>query len=127
MPVTVMTPGGSAYVSGLEAKDFRLYDNGKLQPEVDLDVTYSPISMFVAIQKSYNVEGMLPKIKKIGNMLEAYVIGEHGEAMLMAFDHRKQIIQDWTNDGAKFSSGAGGTQSRQRHERHGRCGFFRGE
>ena len=100
-PVTVTTMGGS-YVNGLEARDFRLYDNDKLQ-DIRLDVTYSPISMVVAIQKNSGVEGMLPNIKKIGNMLEANVIGQHGEAMLMAFDHRMKIIQDWTNDGEEFS------------------------
>jgi len=61
VPVTVMTAGGSSYVNGLEGKDFRLYDNDKLQ-DIRLDVTYSPISMVVAIQRSSGVEGLLPKI-----------------------------------------------------------------
>ena len=102
VPVTVTTPGGGDYVSGLETRDFRLYDNDKLQ-DLDLDVSYNPISMVVAIQKSSAVEGMLPKIMKIGNMLETSVIGQRGEAMLLAFDHRQRIMQEWTNDGAKFS------------------------
>ncbi len=102
VPVTVLTRGGS-YVNGLEAKDFRLYDNEKLQ-DIRLNVTYNPVSMVVAIQRNADVEGMLPKIKKIGNMLQALVIGEHGEAALLAFDHRLKWIQDFTNDGAKFST-----------------------
>jgi VWFA-related protein len=101
VPVTVTNQAGS-FVSGLEAKDFRLYDNEKLQ-DIQMDVTYSPISMVVAIQRNSGVEGFLPKIKKIGNMLEANVIGESGEAMLVAYDHRMRILQEWTNDGAKFT------------------------
>jgi VWFA-related protein len=101
VPVTVTNKSG-AFVSGLKAQDFRLYDNEKLQ-EPDVDLTYSPVSMVVAIQKNAAVEGMLPSIKKIGNMLEANVIGEHGEAMLLAFDHRMRIMQDWTNDGDQFT------------------------
>ncbi len=101
VPVTVLTQSGM-YVNGLEVTDFRLYDNEKLQ-DIRLDVTYNPISMVVAIQKSSKVEGMLPHIRKIGNMLETMVIGQYGEAALLAFDHRLQLIQDFTNDGAKFS------------------------
>ncbi len=106
VPVTVTNQAGS-FVSGLQAKDFRLYDNGTLQ-DIAMDVTYSPISMVVAIQRNSRVEGFLPKIKKIGNMLEANVIGEYGEAMLLAFDHRMRIIQDWTNDGEKFAQALDG-------------------
>ena len=36
-------------------------------------------------------------------MLEQLVIGEHGEAALLAFDHRMKVIQDFTNDGQKFT------------------------
>lgn len=115
VPVTVLTQGGS-YVNGLEAKDFRLYDNERLQ-DIRLDVTYNPISMVVAIQRNSKVEGMLPHIRKMGNMLETMVIGEYGEAALLAFDHRLQLIQDFTNDGAKFTAAlekltAGSTTSR---------------
>ena len=101
VPVTVMTRGGT-YVSGLEATDFRLYDNEKLQ-DIRLDVTYNPISMVVAIQRNSDVQGLLPQVTKIGNMLEAMVIGEHGEAALLAFDHRLKWLTEFTNDGAKFS------------------------
>ncbi len=102
VPVTVTTASGS-YVNGLEARDFRLYDNEKLQ-DIRLNLTYSPVSMVVAIQRNAEVENMLPKIKKIGNMLATLVIGEQGEAALVAFDHRLKTIQDFTNDGSKFTA-----------------------
>jgi VWFA-related protein len=101
VPVTVQNRRGN-FVNGLEARDFRLYDNDKLQ-DITMDVTYSPISMVVAIQCNNDVGGMLPHVQKIGNMLDALVIGQYGEAMLVAFDHRMRVIQDWTNDGEKFS------------------------
>lgn len=101
-PVTVLTARGS-YVNGLEAKDFRLYDNEKLQ-DLRLSVAYNPISMVVAIERSSRVEGLLPDIKKIGNMLESMVVGKNGEVALLAFDHRLKWIQDFTNDGAKLSA-----------------------
>lgn len=101
-PVTVMTRTGR-YVSGLEAKDFRLYDNGKLQ-DIRLDVTYNPVSIVVAIQRNADVEALLPKIRQIGPMIEALLVGERGEAALVAFDHQFKLLQDFTNDGQKFKA-----------------------
>jgi VWFA-related protein len=100
-PVTVLN-GAGGFVGGLELRDFRLYDNDKLQ-DIQLDVSYSPISMVVAIQRSNRTEHFLPSIKKIGSMLELLVIGEHGEAALLAFDHRMDVIQNFTHDGALFT------------------------
>lgn len=100
-PVTVLTRDGK-YVNGLEARDFRLYDNDKLQ-DIRMDVSFTPISMVVAIQRNNRTEAVLGAVKKIGPMLEALLVGEQGEAALLAFDHRLEVIQDFTNDGAKFS------------------------
>ena len=100
-PVTVLTATGN-YVNGLEVRDFRLYDNDKLQ-NISLDVSFTPISMVVALQRNNRTEGVLSSIKKIGPMLETLLIGEQGEAALLAFDHRLDIIQDFTNDGARFT------------------------
>ncbi len=100
-PVTVLTPQGR-YVNGLEARDFRLYDNDKLQ-DIRMDVSFTPISMVVAIQRNNRTEGVLSAIKKIGPMLETLLLGEQGEAALLAFDHRLEVIQDFTNDGARFT------------------------
>lgn len=108
-PVTVMTPAGN-YVNGLEERDFRLFDNGELQ-DIELSVTYTPISMVVAIQRNAQVERILPNIKKIGNMLEQLVIGEYGEAALVTFHSRVETIQDFTNDGAKFTEALNGLRA----------------
>lgn len=100
-PTTVMNPDGT-YVNGLEPRDFRLYDNGKLQ-EINQDVSFIPISMVVVIQKSAATENVLPALAKMGNMLESLVLGEQGEASVLTFDHRIEQIVDFTNDGQKFN------------------------
>ena len=55
-------------------------------------------------------------------MLQTLVIGEHGEAALLAFDHRMDVIQDFTNDGALFTKALekltpGGSQFHRRRLR----------
>lgn len=101
VPVTVLSKD-HGYVSGLESKDFRLFDNGRVQP-VEQDIATHPISLVVAIQASAGIEGMLPKINKIGSLLDSLVVGETGEAAVLKFDHRIEVLQDFTNDSTKIT------------------------
>lgn len=101
-PVTVLNRRGD-YVSGLQPQDFHLLDNGKEQ-DIHVDVTFQPISMVIAVQANDHVEAILPKINKIGSMIQPLVIGEQGEAAVLAFDHRFQLKQDFTNDTGKIET-----------------------
>lgn len=100
VPVTV-TRGGD-FVNGLEPHQFRLYDNGKEQ-NIRVDVTYQPISVVIAIQANDHVEAVLPQIRKIGSLIEPLMIGEQGEAAVLAFDHRLRVMQPFTSDSAKVA------------------------
>ena len=101
-PVTVLDRHGE-YVSGLQPQDFRLLDNGKEQ-KIQVDVAFQPISLVIAVQANDHVEGMLPKINKIGALIQPLVIGDQGEAAVMAFDHRLRIMQDFTSDSTKVEN-----------------------
>lgn len=100
-PATVLDGDGN-YVHGLKPMEFRLYDNDKLQ-NIKVDETYAPVSMVVAIQADAKVEAVLPKLQKIGTTLQNLVAGENGEVAIVAFDHRIQRLQDFTNDPDKIT------------------------
>jgi len=100
-PTTVRDRGGE-FVSGLQIQDFQLYDNDKLQ-RITADVRDEPLSLVVAVQKSYNLDSVLPKIQRIGAMLNNLLAGQDGEVALVAFDHRIQVAQDFTNETTKIS------------------------
>ena len=89
------------FMNGLDVRDFVVRDNGKVQ-DVKIDQAYVPISLVLVIQRSASTEQVLPTVQKIGSMLEPLVIGEHGEAAIVTFDHRVETIQDFTNDTDKF-------------------------
>ncbi|HKW99863.1 MAG TPA: VWA domain-containing protein [Bryobacteraceae bacterium] len=101
-PVTVLDKHGN-YVDGLQPDNFRLFDNNKEQ-NIHVDVAFQPISMVIAIQANDHVEGILPKINKIGSMIGPLLIGDQGEAAVMAFDHRFRVMQDFTSDSTKIEN-----------------------
>ena len=76
-PTTVMDHD-HRFVNGLHVDDFVLTDNDKLQ-RITQDVVFQPLSIVVAVQANADVEGILPKIQKIGPVLSTLVTGETGE------------------------------------------------
>jgi VWFA-related protein len=101
VPTTVMYENGQI-VNGLKPEDFRLFDNGKLQ-EISRDVGFLPLSIVVCVQRSVNVEAVLPKIQKMGTVMSDLLIGQEGEAAIIGFDHRVELLQDFTNDSDKIN------------------------
>ncbi len=102
-PVTVLDKDGS-YVNGLEPHHFHLSDNGK-QQDIRVDVAFQPISLVIAVQANAHVEAILPSINRIGGLIGPLVIGEQGEAAVLAFDHRLRVMQDFTSDPSKIADG----------------------
>jgi VWFA-related protein len=100
-PTTVRDRNGD-FVNGLQLQDFELYDNNKLQ-KVNADVRDEPLSLVVAVQRSSNLTDFLPKIQNIGSMLNQLVAGQNGEVAVVGFDHRIQVMQDFTSEGTKIS------------------------
>jgi VWFA-related protein len=100
-PTTVRDRNGE-FVNGLQLQDFELYDNNKLQ-KVNADVRDEPLSMVVAVQRSSNLTDFLPKIQRIGTMLNQLVAGQDGEIAVVGFDHRILTMQDFTKEGTKIS------------------------
>ncbi|MBI3281829.1 MAG: VWA domain-containing protein [Acidobacteria bacterium] len=99
-PTTVLDKDGG-YVTGLKPSDFKLYDNDKLQ-DIRVSEIAAPISLVVVIQANAKVESILPKIRKLGTVLQAMVAGDLGQVALVAFDHRIRVLQDFTNDATKL-------------------------
>lgn len=100
-PTTVLDKRGD-YVNGLQIQDFELYDNNKLQT-IKADVRDEPLSLVVAVQKSSNLNEILPKIQRIGSLLNDLISGADGETAVIAFDHRVQVVQEFTHETQKIS------------------------
>lgn len=112
----VVTDRQGNYVNGLQQQDFQLTDNDKPQ-NIKVDVTYVPISLVVAVQANSTADPVLPQVRKIGPLFQGLVTGDQGEVAVVCFDHRIQVLQEFTSDTAKISAGldrlrAGSTTAR---------------
>ena len=72
---------------GLQPDQFRLYDNDKEQNLTSVDVSYTPISLVVAVQANVEADKILPQVNKVGSMLKPIILGDQGEAAVIAYDH----------------------------------------
>ncbi|MBI5280842.1 MAG: VWA domain-containing protein [Candidatus Solibacter usitatus] len=100
---TTVTDNKGRTINGLQPQDFVLYDNEKRQA-INRDVAFLPLSMVVCIQRSANVDSVLPKIRRMGGVMSDLLIGQDGEAAILSFDHRIEILQEFTNDAAKIDA-----------------------
>jgi len=101
VPTTVRDRNGQV-IDGLQLQDFELFDNNKLQ-KITADVRDEPLSLVVAVQRSSNLTEVLPKIQRIGSLLNQMLAGQDGEVAVIGFDHRIQVMQDFTNETTKLS------------------------
>ncbi len=101
VPTTVLDPDGHGYVNGLNAGEFELFDNDKLQ-RISAEFTQLPMSVVLAVQANSDIEPVLPKLKTTGILLHGLVTGEGGDVAVLAFDHRMQHLQDFTSDPDKI-------------------------
>ncbi|MEP6716167.1 MAG: VWA domain-containing protein [Terriglobia bacterium] len=100
-PVLVKDRAGNI-VDGLQPNQFHLFDNGKEQ-NIQVDETFEPISLVVAIQCSSRIEAIFNKqIKPVGSLIQQTITGTQGEAAIIAFDGRLRLMQDFTNDPDKI-------------------------
>ena len=99
VPVSV-TDAKNGFVSGLEASDFLVFDNGRAQKAtVDtIDTGVAPIALVVAVQSSGISAAVIEKAQKIGVMIRPMVTGERGAAALVSFDQKVNWLQNFTND-----------------------------
>ena len=100
-PVLVTDRSGNI-IDGLQPPQFHLYDNNKEQ-NIHVDVAFEPLSVVLCLEASSRVEGIIPQLRKLGTLMPL-VIGDHGEAAVMAFDSRLRILQDFTNDTDKVKA-----------------------
>lgn len=104
-PVTVTDRKGNL-IDGLTVKDFALTDEGvpqKLRLDTS-DTVLAPVSLVVLVQSSGISTPELFRIQRVGSMIKPLVIGDRGQAAVIAFDEETRVFEDFTSDSSKISS-----------------------
>jgi VWFA-related protein len=94
---TSVTDQHGRFINGLGEQDFTLYDNDVPQ-QIHEDSDFLPISLAVAIQDNNAMEAVLPQIHQLGPLLGTLVVGAGGEAAILTFNQKVELIQDFTGD-----------------------------
>jgi VWFA-related protein len=94
-PVTVRDSKGQM-IHTLDAKDFRVTDNGVQQRILHFDMGGDPLSVVVLAETSSRVEAVLPQLSKAGIVITQTVMGASGEAAVIGFNDSVDKLQDFT-------------------------------
>lgn len=94
-PVTVRDSRGEM-VYNLEAKDFRITDQGIAQKISHFDLGGDPISLVILVETSSRIEPLMPEIRKTGILLTQTVMGSTGEAAVVGFNDSVDKLEDFT-------------------------------
>ena len=97
VPVTVVTAEGER-VSNLEAKDFRITDNGVPQKITHFDLRSPPLSLVILIETSSRIASLLPEMRKTGIVFTNTVMGPQDEAAVVGFNDSVNNLADFTID-----------------------------
>ncbi len=97
-PITVRDSKGQM-VDTLDAKDFRVTDNGVQQRILHFDMGGDPLSLVVLVETSSRVDAMLAQVRKAGIVITQTVMGSAGEAAIVAFNDSVDKLQDFTASG----------------------------
>ena len=98
MPVTVRNAKGEM-VHDLDAKDFRITDNGVEQKITHFDLGGDPLSLVILIETSSRIDPIFPEMRKTGILFTQTVMGPEGEAAVVGFNDAVDKLQDFTSDG----------------------------
>jgi VWFA-related protein len=92
-------------IDGLQPPQFHLFDNGKEQ-NIQVDVSFEPLSVVVAVETSSRVDAILQQVKHLGVLMGPVLLGGGGqsEAAVLGFDSRLQVLQDFTADPDKLKA-----------------------
>lgn len=93
VPTLVLSERGRI-IAGLNASDFQLFDNG-LPENITLDSVSTPISVAVVVQASREVREYTTFISKVGSVIDALLVGEHGHAAVIAYNDDIAILKSF--------------------------------
>jgi Ca-activated chloride channel family protein len=108
-----VTDGSGRFVPGLTKDDFRVYDEGVLQPITHFSSERVPVSLGIVLDTSGSMDG--EKMHAAREALDRFLfqlLDPQDEVFLYRFDNVPQLVEGWTNDKRRISESLGRIQPR---------------
>ena len=99
-PVTVRDSTGR-FVNDLTRTDFRVFEDGMLQPLSDLALRQVPVDVVLMVDASSSVANNLDDFRRAAQGFVAKLDAED-RVSLIKFDDRIELLQDWTKSRFQF-------------------------
>jgi VWFA-related protein len=96
-PVTVRDSKGQM-VDNLDAKNFRVTDNGVPQKIMHFDMGGDPLSLVILVETSSRVEALLPQVRRTGVLFTQTVMGADAEAAVVGFNDSVDKLLEFTGN-----------------------------
>jgi VWFA-related protein len=98
VPTLVERPNGQT-IYDLKAGDFTVLDDGVPQKaRLDSDMDLAPVSMVVCVQRGRDAPLVQEEIGQLGQLLQLFVGGGHGDVALVEFDSRPVYLDAFSPD-----------------------------
>ena len=101
---TTVTDSKGKYIDAVAPEDLVLYDNGVRQP-IQVDESFNPISLVVAVQTSANSAAILDKLGSSGILFADLLAGDRGETALVTFSDEVRTLRDFTTSSDNLAAG----------------------
>ena len=96
---TLVTNKTGAVVYALNARDFKIEDNGVEQRAIlDEDSSEQPLSLVVVVQTGGVASQHLPDLRRLETMLETMIGNVPHHVAVVSFDSKPHLVQDFTQD-----------------------------
>ena len=103
IPVTV-TDAKGRFLEGLTERDFAVTDEGKPLQRIQVDTPdtlLAPVALVIAIQTNNLTTPALAKIREVGSLIQPLLMGERGQAAVIAYDSELRVLQPLTGDSVR--------------------------
>jgi VWFA-related protein len=91
VPTLIFSKDGQL-IPGLDATNFKLFDNGRPQ-KLQIYTAVAPVSLAVVVQANQDVREYVPFIARTGSLVDALVAGEEGESAVVAYNDDITVLK----------------------------------
>ncbi len=96
-PVTVIGRDGQ-FISDLDEKQFKIFDNGVQQQIQRFDIASEPIAMVILVQTDDTMASLLYQVRGLGPVFSDLLAGPDGQIAVIGFADKPALLQGFSNN-----------------------------